>query len=330
MFDNSEDFYDSNYAFANLDLSSFDETDSFINFFNDNQILGYKDIVFNQVINIDESHKIENESIEAFLSNFKMTQNTSEILTDNIKRERENEIQIKENIIQPDSEYNSDNIKKEKINIFRFEKVPHEKIFGRKRKSENKGGKHNKFSEDNIINKIKTKFFTYLLDIINKNVKNESYKIKKLQTAFIANLNKDQNLKIFEKTLAQILLQEKISTKYANYDEYENRRIVKEIYENNKEKKVIKILNLKLKELFGIFRRKLNNNIEITKELQKKISGLDLLVNKNYKDFEYFINNMDEKNTMEKNEFNNYIKNIKNLCLGYENWFAKKIGRIKY
>ena len=54
--------------------------------------------------------------------------------------------------------------------------------------------------------------------------------------------------------------------------------------------KVKKILNLKFKELFGIFRRKLNNNKEIENELIEKINGLDLLDDNNmYCDFHNFI-----------------------------------------
>ena len=79
----------------------------------------------------------------------------------------------------------------------------------------------------------------------------------------------------------------------------------------------MKILNLTLKELFGIFRRKLNNEQDITEELRKKTSGLDLLENDEYGDFGNFINNMNEKKTMDEKELNNYVESIKNLCLSY-------------
>ena len=92
----------------------------------------------------------------------------------------------------------------------------------------------------------------------------------------------------------------------------------------------MKILNLTLKELFGIFRRKLNNEQDITEELREKTSGLDLLENNEYGDFDSFINNMNEKKTMDEKELNNYVESIKNLCLTYEEWFRKKVGKVKY
>ena len=56
----------------------------------------------------------------------------------------------------------------------------------------------------------------------------------------------------------------------------------------------MKILNLKVGELFEIFRRKLfDNNENLTNELINKIKDLDLLNDYNsdkYKDFYYLIN----------------------------------------
>ena len=168
-----------------------------------------------------------------------------------------------------------------------------------------------------------------MYDIINKNLKDKSNKINKLPSDFVANLNKDQNLKILGKTLKEILQSQKISTKYKK-NQYENKIIVNKIFSNNKKTEVMKILNLTLKELFGIFRRKLNNEQDITEELREKTSGLDLLENNEYGDFDSFINNMNEKKTMDEKELNNYVENIKNLCLTYEEWFRKKVGKVKY
>ena len=63
--------------------------------------------------------------------------------------------------------------------------------------------------------------------------------------------------------MADILRQEKISFKYSNFDQYENNKIYKE----NKERIVIKILELTFEELFIIFRRK-SNDFEDEKKLK--------------------------------------------------------------
>ena len=166
---------------------------------------------------------------------------------------------------------------KVKEKIFKLEKMIkklNDKKCGRKKKEELKNGAHNKNCEDNIINKIKTHFFSYLYEIINENVENKKYKIKKIPTKVISNLNVIDNEEMWNNTISDILKSNKISTKYSTYDEWENKNIVEKIEKNKKEMKVKKILNLKFKELFGIFRRKLNNNKEIENELIEKINEL--------------------------------------------------------
>ena len=58
-----------------------------------------------------------------------------------------------------------------KINTPSVEKKTEKR--GRKSKDDDKEGKHNKFSEDNIINKIKVYLFYFIRDIINKNSNGE-------------------------------------------------------------------------------------------------------------------------------------------------------------
>ena len=213
-----------------------------------------------------------------------------------------------------------------KEKIFKLEKMIkklNDKKCGRKKKEELKNGAHNKNCEDNIINKIKTHFFSYLYEIINENFENKKYKIKKIPTKVISNLNVIDNEEMWNNTISDILKSNKISTKYSTYDEWENKNTVEKIENNKKEMKVKKILNLKFKELFGIFRRKLNNNKEIENELIEKINGLDLLDDNNmYCDFHNFIKEIEICESQE------YIKNIKDLCLNYENWFKRKVQRI--
>ena len=106
-----------------------------------------------------------------------------------------------------------------------------------------------------------------------------------------------------------------------NDNKYYNRKIIDRIYEEKKERNVIKILELTFEELFIIFRRKLNNSKDLKKleEIKNKIKGLDLLENDNYQDVEYFI-----KNYMGRYREIEYIKEFKNVCLNYEKYFSRK------
>ena len=216
---------------------------------------------------------------------------------------------------------NSDN-KEKKINIKNNEQSSN------KKSKSNKNKKHDKYCGDNIINKIRGRFFnSYIIDLVQKNSINNDIKLKKLPNKkFIADLNKEKNEKLYKMKMSDILCQQKISSKYSKFDEYENKKIIEQIYKEKREIKVIKILELTFEELFIIFRRKLNvpNDIIKLEEIKAKIEGLDLLEENNkYKDIEYLIKNIKKRYIVT----DNYIKEVKKLCLGYVDWFGEKIGR---
>ena len=269
----------------------------------------------------------------------------------NQKIEYQNEKEKKNNLNK--ARYNQKSIK-EKNNsnmVFMQKKRKDGKVFyitkstkktnhGRKKKEDPNKGKHNKLNGDNIINKIKGYVFNYYIrDIIKKN----SFKtidLIKLTHDFIEDLSKDKNEILFPKKIKDILSEEEITPKNKNFDRYENRLILEKLYKRKeKEKKVIKILELTFREILIIFRRKLNcqkdrDALEIIKE---KIEGLDLLENNNYKDIGYFINEIkkkeEENNNLlkdtedDKDESENYIEKIKYFCCNYEEWFNAKKGR---
>ena len=216
---------------------------------------------------------------------------------------------------------NSDN-KEKKINIKNNEQSSN------KKSKSNKNKKHDKYCGDNIINKIRGRFFnSYIIDLVQKNSINNDIKLKKLPNKkFIADLNKEKNEKLYKMKMSDILCQQKISSKYSKFDEYENKKIIEQIYKEKREIKVIKILELTFEELFIIFRRKLNDPNDIIKleEIKAKIEGLDLLEENNkYKDIEYLIKNAKKRYIVT----DNYIKEVKKLGLGYVDWFGEKIGR---
>ena len=177
-----------------------------------------------------------------------------------------------------------------------------------------------------MMNKLKTDFVnTFIIKLLKTYSINKKICFKKLPTSFIHNLNKSINQRLFEKqSIKENFEKVPISSKYKNFDEDENKKIIEKIYIENKEKNVIKILELTYEELFIIYRRALNLPEDKT-ELEKikaKIEGLDLLEGNNKcKGIESLI----EK--LKKNYDEDYIKKIKASCLEYINWFKNKNER---
>ena len=238
------------------------------------------------------------------------------------------------------------NKKKKRDKIFLSKKIANKNKlckkynFGRKPKEDKNIGKHNSSSKDNIMNKIKTHFFHYIRDIIKKNSNHKDINIIKFRTEFVADLKKDKNVDLLETKIKDILKNQPISTKNKKSDEYENSLIIDKIYQEKKEVKVMKILELTFKELFIIFRKKLKKP-EDKKELKKigkKIEGLDLIKNKenkenDYDDVDYLKADIRKRNSknnkMNETELKEYINKVSKACLDYEKWFYEKIGRVQ-
>jgi hypothetical protein len=256
-----------------------------------------------------------------------------------------------ENKEKEEKKYLIDN--KEKEIIFKLEKIPKsektndnlsKKIrnkknnCGRKKKSDNNKRKHNKSCGDNIIIKIKGYFFTFIRDITKNNFINKTLYFRKLPYKFISKLSKKFNVRLMNMQMKDILSEIPITTKNKKSHKFENKFIVEKLYKEEKEKKVIQILDLTFRELFIIFRRKLNYvgdkaELEI---ISKKIEDLDLLKDNNYKDINYLIDqirnkskNMDEDSDTEitQDDYEKYIKELRYFCCIYEKWFKKKIAR---
>ena len=138
--------------------------------------------------------------------------------------------------------------------------------------------------------------------------------------------------------MKDILSEIPITTKNKKSHKFENKFIVEKLYKEEKEKKVIQILDLTFRELFIIFRRKLNlikDKIDL-EIISKKIEDLDLLKDNNYKDINYLIDqirnkskNMNEDSDTEitEDDYEKYIKELRYFCCIYEKWFKKKIAR---
>ena len=122
--------------------------------------------------------------------------------------------------------------------------------------------------------------------------------------------------------IVDILYEQENRALFNNLDNHYNRKIIDKIYEEKKEINVIKILELTFKELFIIFRRKLNDPEDIKKleEIKDKTKGLDLFdKNKRYLDISCLIDKI--KIYGNKRE---YIEKVKYYCLIYENYFTSE------
>lgn len=173
------------------------------------------------------------------------------------------------------------------------------------------------------MNKIKTHIFNhYIISLIEKNSLDE-INIQKLPTEFNAQLKKEVNKELLDTTIKDILSNQNISSKYVNpnknIDFDYNKKIIDKILLEKKEVKVIKILNLTLKEIVIIFRKRLNDEInnELYDEL-KKNNKIDDSINIEENDIINFI----EKIKKEDSEnLDDYIEDVKHYCLIFEYCF---------
>ena len=203
-------------------------------------------------------------------------------------------------------------------------------FLGRKRKDDVNKGNHNKFTQDNIMRKIKSYFLTFCHNIINKSLKNKNLQFLKLNSLINENLKKDYNLKLLDTTFKELYAESEISSKYKKqYKEsfYNNKYTIEKIYSENEETETIQILNLTYRDMFNIFRRKIK---KINTELENKIYNIPLLESQQNNNINIFFEEV-RKQEIEKNEpkekIEEYIKEIKNLCFNYEEWFLNKKGR---
>lgn len=221
------------------------------------------------------------------------------------KRERENN-EDKDDKDGYDAVYflkNEEGNKKEEIKI----KKEKQKNKGRHKKNdirndENDENKHDKFSEDNLMRKIKTYIFSTILNVLNKSLKDRSQKFFKLEPKLNESMKKDLNEKLMNQKIKEIYINNEISKRYLTETNCNNNiNLIKKIYEEKKEIDTIKILETEYidyvtylqKYEMGNFLRKIRN---------KEIKNPDLDVDR-------------------------YINSLKSMFLNYAKWFNDKKGR---
>jgi len=311
--------YDMDRNFPN---SIQEENDKEMNFVNKKRD---REISDKEPDNIVEEKKEDIKSIKFYYNGNKLED--KEIIIE-IKEEEENSKNKKQEENHREMKKENENEKK----MFKIEKIRKEDKEnytkkGRKKqedKDKGKNGDHNRDSEDNKMRKIKS-FFGKNLYIFIRDSFIDKNEFLKLEISINKNLKKDFNEDLFKKKIKDIYYHFEISEKYVHFDKDINKKLIDKIYKEQKEKAVIKILNLTYIEAFDIFRRKIK---DIKPELKNKINGTGFLDNKKFKDFDCLIAKIREE---EKNNSNGdieaYINDIKRLCLEFEEWFGKKIGR---
>ena len=180
------------------------------------------------------------------------------------------------------------------------------KKIGRKPKSSVIKGYHTKFSNDNILRKIKVKFFNKLVKYINNLIlikyKNKLKFIKPLKSNIAQNNKKRFNIDLLSKKIKDIFSTYKINGKFKLLDgDNPNKIVIKNIYDDNIIE-LIDIFEMTLLEVFIIFRdsneeQKLIGLEKLDKIIEElKIKESEEYINKfktvamNFEHF-YFINN---------------------------------------
>ena len=192
------------------------------------------------------------------------------------------------------------------------------KNIGRIKKNSNLIGKHDKFSEDNIIRKFKGRFHEKCRIYINNEYKryllNHKHDIKKvndllqrISPKISRKIKKEDNLKWLEMNLKQVF-SENVSEKCSLYPADYNKNNISKLYEENEAKEVINILNKPVKEMLGYF---INNN---------EIPGFDTL-DKDTIELENKMKNNNEE------RINKYIDKYRRTSKNFESIFINKSSR---
>ena len=209
---------------------------------------------------------------------------------------------------------------------------------GRKKIDDHSNSNHNKESQDNIIKKIKSKLFEYLLKFINSllniilknNLKNFNHNkckreekeqlIKKIEYKTIVDDTQRKNNLKFLKMPLKDLFSNNISSKYRTKNKNLNKNIINELLSKEKDNEIIMlVLNMTFGDWLDIFLYK------------KELSELKLFNIDNYKikiisdSFERIDKLLDEIYNL--NFGNNYFSSFVYLIYNYERWFLIKQGR---
>ena len=218
-----------------------------------------------------------------------------------------------------------------------------DKVFqkvGRKKQDDFTKRKHDKNSADNIIKKLKLKFFEYSLKFLNnilnayldktkiieytrflrKDIKIEDETqnlIKFLDYKFVDKIKKETDLQLLKSPLKDIFSND-ISPKYSTLSRDSNKKMIERILEEQKDNlNIMFAFNLTFEEWIEIFtfKKELKSFIILDKDKMKDLNDkfikLDKLILEIY----------------DKNYTNNYLSYFISYAFNYKRWFIMKRGR---
>ena len=258
----------------------------------------YKAIEINNKNNInnqnnnEEKNKIK-EEIGTQTNNY---YEENEIDNDNIFLNMNNE-----NIINKTNLNNNINNNLEmKINQI-MEQINKKPILGRKTKRSGLSGKHNKYSIDNVIRKVKNRFINSAFNYINKQFKNKNLHLLKIVGKQGMEINRNQNILWLKKTMKDVFYED-ITIKTYNSNKDYNRQLIDKIYLEKDEQKVIGLLNLNILDFMNLY---------CSKEKKEGMEQLDDIIN------ELKLNGEDEA----------YLNLFRNVSINFESILKKQKSR---
>ena len=190
------------------------------------------------------------------------------------------------------------------------------KLLGRKTKDDCSDRAHNKFFDDNILKKIKSKFLHYLILFVNVVVKGENVdnknEFKFLDYSCADNLKKSEEIKLLNMTIKEIINNKSISPRYSKYGEDYNKNLLGIVLQNENSNEIIKyVFNMKFKKWIDILTKK--EKAKIKEEYFNQIGDL--------------LKKVVEKNDDNDNDNDEYMPNFIYCLYNYERIFILKRDR---
>lgn len=185
--------------------------------------------------------------------------------------------------------------------------------------------KHNKYFADNIIDKIKSFLEKNIRKSLNSSFVDETFDSKTRgfnpveRAGFTKLIKKENNQKFLKLKIFEIYSQgSHLKLKNNDY----NKILIKKVFDEQKEKKVIQILELTFEECLDIF-RKINKNQELNDLLKEDI--IDFLNKLSQKLIED--RNKNKKCDNDYEDDYDYLLCVALMCYNYEYWFHKNISK---
>ena len=258
---------------------------------------------FNKYEKIEDLFKIDNNQI-SFEYAFSNLKELEQNVYFNLINEDENKF---------DKKF-AENIQwKEREKILSKRPFKEKKDLGRKKKEYEGLGLHNKFSDDNIIRKVKNTILKCIMEFINQKIKTvygykyekdaKEKKLYKLKQNQSISSRIDYNKNFLHKTLDEIFSAD-ISSKYSIHLMTHNKNLIESLINDEDEQKrnvFIKIFNLTFLDCLNHFRGSQKfEELEGVNELEDYLKDSKIEVNKEYCAlFKFFVNNF-EKIIMDK------------------------------